>query len=361
MRTVVSIAGALLLVVTAGVMIEAAEVSANPRKPVHVLDKKLFVPKSRVVHVRKGDAAAHSVSAMTDPSFINPEARVDATSVAPVTVSGTPILRSGVASPGCTAKKGMCDNPNTCKGTLFRGVCPGALVCCIPSTPAQPAAGGLSMFSKAYLTGKFNPATHPDFMVVATKYSSEAGRYIRKDVFQAYLTMAAAAKKEIGIDLTILSATRTFDAQKKIWEDKWTTNPQYKNINPPVERGRAILSYSSMPTTSQHHWGTSMDLVNLSPSYFTGTANGRKLDSWFKTNLKRFGFCRPFSPMPPRTAGYNEEQWHVSYVPLVKQLVPAYLSTVTYADINGFKGSEVASQLGAIEKYVGSIDSSCLA
>ena len=72
-----------------------------------------------------------------------------------------------------------------------------------------------------YLMGKFDPAQHQEFMLIPPKYRDEELRYIRKDVFQSFVLMYEAAAKE-GIFLKIRSATRNFENQKRIWENKWT-------------------------------------------------------------------------------------------------------------------------------------------
>jgi len=72
-----------------------------------------------------------------------------------------------------------------------------------------------------YIMGKFEPTKHEKFIRVAPKYANgRKDRWLRKETYEAFLKMYAAAKKE-DIDLKILSATRNFVAQKGIWEGKW--------------------------------------------------------------------------------------------------------------------------------------------
>lgn len=117
--------------------------------------------------------------------------------------------------------------------------------------------------SKAILLGKVVPAKDSNFAAVDQKYAIKKGNYLRKEAYTAFIKMYEAAKKD-GVNLTILSATRTFNEQKAIWEGKWTGSTLYygKNIATlypdPVERSKYVLNYSSMPGTSRHHWGTDM-------------------------------------------------------------------------------------------------------
>ena len=73
------------------------------------------------------------------------------------------------------------------------------------------------------------------------------------------------------IQLIIVSGTRNFKEQKAIWNRKWN---RYNNLKS-IDRIKKILEYSSMPSTSRHHWGTDLDLNNLNNSYFT-SGKGKK-------------------------------------------------------------------------------------
>ncbi|GIV37580.1 MAG: hypothetical protein KatS3mg032_1959 [Cyclobacteriaceae bacterium] len=119
---------------------------------------------------------------------------------------------------------------------------------------------------KNYLLGKFNPATHNQFVKPHHRYTAGAARtqYLHRQTYEAFLKMARAAEKD-GIQLVILSATRNFETQKAIWERKWMNEAAITN---PIDRAEKILQYSSMPGTSRHHWGTDVDLNSLDNSYF---------------------------------------------------------------------------------------------
>ena len=71
-----------------------------------------------------------------------------------------------------------------------------------------------------YLMGKFDPEKHKDFVKVAQKYASRSGFMLRKEAYGAFQKMFEAAEKD-GINLKIISATRPFAHQKRIWEAKW--------------------------------------------------------------------------------------------------------------------------------------------
>lgn len=389
MRAVAVLALALLCVALTAVSVAAVD------KPKRVLNPKLtpriahgIKPKKHVHYdVPTGWSKAHLPAAVLAPATapvasasasaggmgVASEARDGASvpsgwamgAAAEARDSAAPVvLKAGAPNTAaCAAKKGACGDRAACTaGTIATGLCPGATYCCVPkaaapATPLPTVTPAPVTVTKAYLLGKFNPATHPDFRAISTPSGT---KYTRKDTYAAYQLMNTAAKNELGFELTILSATRNFDDQKAIWERKWTTDPLYKHIAGDANRALGIMSYSSMPSTSQHHWGTSFDLWSLEPKDFKNTDKGRRLDVWFRDNAARFGFCRPFSPKPPRATGYNEEQWHVSYKPVLKQLIAQYKATITYSDITGFSGSNTAQQIGAIENFVYGIDPACL-
>lgn len=212
-------------------------------------------------------------------------------------------------------------------------------------------------FSIAYLLGRFEPSTHPDFMKIKPEHTTKTDAYIRSDVYEQFIRMHEAAKKE-GITLIIISATRNFFAQKGIWEAKWNGERivEGKNlrtdVKDSVERARIILRYSSMPGTSRHHWGTDIDINNLEDSYFQ-TDKGKKEYQWLVQHAGEYGFYQPYSVKDSlRPYGYEEEKWHWSYLPVSLPLIKQYAENITTDSIRGFKGSGTAKALDVINRYV---------
>jgi LAS superfamily LD-carboxypeptidase LdcB len=223
-------------------------------------------------------------------------------------------------------------------------------VACTLALQAQPV-------DKNYLLGKFDPATHSDFIKLADEHTRGSGRgaYLRKETYEAFVKMSTAARKE-GIELIVISATRNFDSQKRIWENKWNGKVQVEGkdlttVTDLKERARLILLYSSMPSTSRHHWGTDMDLNALNNSFFD-SGEGLKIYTWLKSHAAEYGFCQPYTAKNTGRTGYEEERWHWSYLPLSGDFLNQYKKEVTYQDITGFKGSAVAEPMGVIKNYV---------
>ncbi len=210
------------------------------------------------------------------------------------------------------------------------------------------AMAAAQAFTKDQLLGKITPAKDTNFILISAKYTDKKNIYLNKEAYQAFEKMAAAAAKE-GIQIKIISATRTFDAQKTIWEKKWVRADYVKF--PEEQRVKEIMKYSSMPGTSRHHWGTDIDINSLENSYFD-KAEGKKLYDWMVKNAAQFGFYQTYTSKKDGRTGYEEEKWHWSYMPIAGPMLTEYQKMITYSDISGFSGSQFAAFNKVIEEYV---------
>jgi len=208
-----------------------------------------------------------------------------------------------------------------------------------------------------YLLGKFDPATHPDFVIVGKPYTDKPGMMLRKESFAAFQKMYEAAKKE-GVTLKIISSTRTFTQQKQIWNGKWTRFA--KEAPDPVERALKILEYSAMPGASRHHWGTDIDLNDLNNPSFEKKGKHATAYEWLRAHAREYGYCQPYTAKDAqRPEGYNEERWHWSYTPLSKPMLAQYLKLISDQQFDGFEGSETALKIKVVEKYAAGINQDC--
>jgi len=232
-----------------------------------------------------------------------------------------------------------------------------------PTTTPNPIID--TTFTVDYIMGKFEPATHPDFTEINPPYSDEK-RYLRKDVLVAFIKMYDAAKAD-GINLKVESATRNFANQKRIWEAKWTGKrlieggkDATKAWPNPKDRALTILKWSSMPGTSRHHWGTDIDINEFENDYFE-KGEGLKEYEWLVANGAKFGFCQVYTPKDAtRPTGYNEEKWHWTYMPISQKITQIAQQNLKDKMISGFKGSEVAGEVGMVKNFVLGINQGCL-
>jgi LAS superfamily LD-carboxypeptidase LdcB len=218
-------------------------------------------------------------------------------------------------------------------------------------------------FTIDYVMGRFDPSSHPDFVPVDSQYADRKGMYLRRDTYAAFLRMREHAERD-GIILQIRSATRNFNAQKKIWEDKWSGTRRIESgenlaetTPDPTARALKILRYSSMPGSSRHHWGTDIDINNFENDWFT-SGEGLKLYNWMKANAGTYGFCQPYTAGRPH--GYLEERWHWSYMPVSAPLTAFARDHLRNEMIDGFLGSETAVSIDIVDTYMLGINPDCL-
>ena len=199
---------------------------------------------------------------------------------------------------------------------------------------------------------------HPDFVLVDKKYHTKSEMYLQKVTLEAFINMSVAAKKD-GINLIIISGTRNYYSQKSIWERKYN---KYKSEElTDVEIIKKIMIWSSMPSTSRHHWGTDID-INGFEEYFDGkNEKSNKEYEWLVNNAHKIGFCQVYTEKGEgkRQTGYNEEKWHWSFMPLSSDYLKKYKEIITYTDINGFSASEFAKELDIIKEFVFGISGDC--
>ena len=208
-----------------------------------------------------------------------------------------------------------------------------------------------SSISKSFVTGRFLPQNNVRFQIVPAHLCSKS-MYLQKEVIAAFQQMKLAAANE-EISLRIISGTRNFWEQKAIWERKWNIN--IPKFGASANNAREILKYSSMPSSSRHHWGTDIDINNLSPTYFT-TGKGLKEVLWLRKNANKFGFIEVYSPRASgRLTGYEPEAWHWSYSPLSSQYLEFYKQHIQYTDFEGFAGCEWAKELRIIADFVSGV------
>jgi D-alanyl-D-alanine carboxypeptidase len=237
----------------------------------------------------------------------------------------------------------------------------------IDSVPNWADTARMKGFDLAYLMGQFDPAKHPDFTLIPNQYADRANLYMRKDAYKAFVRMYEAARAD-DIQLTIRSAARNFDYQKRIWEGKWNGSRKIehgkdasKAYPVPKERALRILTYSSMPGTSRHHWGTDIDLNAFNNEYFE-KGQGKRVYDWLVKNAPGFGFCQPYTAKgTDRPYGYEEEKWHWSYLPIALPLTSLASEILKDNNINGFDGAGTSESIGVVQKYILGIHSDCSA
>lgn len=163
------------------------------------------------------------------------------------------------------------------------------------------------------------------------KEHTQKDEKIHKAVYQPLMALINHAKQD-GIRLLVVSAYRSYDRQKSIWERKWGDAP-----DDDTEQALKVLEYSSFPGTSRHHWGTDIDFNSVSLSYWQSD-EGRKVHRWLTKNAPQYGFCQTYGDH--RQSGYAVEDWHWSHMPTANRYYdeinnPQVLAVATNQAVKG--------------------------
>jgi LAS superfamily LD-carboxypeptidase LdcB len=153
-------------------------------------------------------------------------------------------------------------------------------------------------------------------------------RVLHPEAAEAWLALAQAAQ-EAGHQLHPVSAFRSFDRQLLIWNEKWhgqrplldaSEQPLNAATLSPEDKLQAILTWSALPGTSRHHWGTEIDALDLASwpkdrpfdllqkDFVTGGSQ-HGFHRWLETHAVHYGFIRPYQG----SASLQAEPWHLSF------------------------------------------------
>jgi LAS superfamily LD-carboxypeptidase LdcB len=204
----------------------------------------------------------------------------------------------------------------------------------------------------------------------------DPGCALHRDTVQPFLDMRAAAAAQ-GIDLVPVSSFRDFEAQRRIWNEKYRgQRTLYDRAGRALDRNAlseiglidAILCWSAMPGASRHHWGTDIDVVDRSalpdlhaakllPIEFGPGGPFARLDAWLEENMARFGFFRPYRR---DRGGVSPEPWHLSHAPVSEAALRGLTESVLR---RALEGAQVEGKVGLLSRlteisarYVTSVD-----
>ena len=155
------------------------------------------------------------------------------------------------------------------------------------------------------------------------------GFSLRKEAFDAFVKMRTAAAKD-GIEIHPVSSYRNYAHQNRIWERKYKRFTQ-QGLSP-IKAIEKIITYSTIPGTSRHHWATDIDIIDKSANYsgdvlvpkkFHGDGPFCKLREWLEANANTYGFYIVYTDKANRK-GFKYETWHYSYAPFSKPMLQEY-------------------------------------
>lgn len=201
------------------------------------------------------------------------------------------------------------------------------------------------------------------------------GVRLHRDVVQPLHQLQTAARAE-GFELTVLSGFRSFEQQLSIWNRKAAgqlavldsdARPLDIGMLSETELVFAILRWSALPGASRHHWGTDLDIYDMSarpegyqieliPAEVDAGGMFAPLHEWLDDRIAHgaaFGFFRPYDM---DRGGVAPERWHLSYGPLAREyertVSPDLLrTTIESADIM-LKDSVLANLNAIFQRFV---------
>ena len=150
-------------------------------------------------------------------------------------------------------------------------------------------------------------AQHSNLDLVLGKKAPELINNMQVEVYEAFDRMRTAAAKK-GIEMKVVSAYRSYNRQREIWNAKYKAFTQ-EGLEPKYAIEK-IITYSTLPGTSRHHWGTDIDIIdNANPQsgdvlltekfYDDGPSSAPALTTCSKSVLPRvYGYWSAITSTP---------------------------------------------------------------
>lgn len=165
-----------------------------------------------------------------------------------------------------------------------------------------------------------------DLVDIDTSYTT-GGKAIQleKTVLEAVIKMLDAMKDDGITNVTITSAYRTYEYQKKLFDSYCAKESE---AHPTWSEDRVkeeVLTYSAAPGTSEHQTGLCVDLftTEMEGLYNYGSETKNPYDKgfaeteafeWLSENAHKYGFILRFPENKTGVTGYSYESWHYRYV-----------------------------------------------
>lgn len=161
-----------------------------------------------------------------------------------------------------------------------------------------PYQGSLLVLCNKYFKIPENYTIDQLVKVPEELHASDGKSYmLDKRALEAYEVLEADAKNA-GIDLTIVSAYRTYEFQNNLYN-------KYVNRSGKAEAD----TYSARPGHSEHESGLAVDLNQVETAF-----ENTKAFNWLNENAHVYGFILRYPKGKESLTGYMYEPWHYRYV-----------------------------------------------
>ena len=152
---------------------------------------------------------------------------------------------------------------------------------------------------------------NPNLIVFPLSYkkgsTGEVYRKLDKDMWPYLKAMMDEARAD-GIDIGIISAWRSYNTQKILFDDKVKRLMSSGYSKEAAEKEAATCI--ALPGTSEHHTGLAVDFNVTSQSF-----ENSKTFKWLKENAENYGFIMRYpSDKMDITGGIIYEPWHWRFV-----------------------------------------------
>lgn len=157
--------------------------------------------------------------------------------------------------------------------------------------------GKLMLLNKYnYLTAEYNPDDLKEF---SNKYAYGDNQSLRKEAYDAFIVMWNKAESD-GYKLIINSSYRSYDEQKKIYDDYYSWY------------GENAEKKAARPGYSEHQTGLAVDIQ----SYCSQNKEFDECEefTWLSNNAYKYGYILRYPKDKEYLTGYNYESWHFRYV-----------------------------------------------
>lgn len=188
---------------------------------------------------------------------------------------------------------------------------------------------------RVWLTASASLVGQSDAHLCSPRDAESLGARMHRDAVDSFLQLRAAARVA-GCDLAVLSGFRSFEQQLSIWNRKATGQlPVLDSDARPLDIATlseeqlvfSILRWSALPGASRHHWGTDLDIydmtakpegyqVELIPEEVNVGGMFAPLHEWLDQRIADDAACGFFRPYDVDRHGVAPERWHLSYAPI---------------------------------------------
>ena len=118
--------------------------------------------------------------------------------------------------------------------------------------------------------------------------------------------------KSYGIDITIISAYRSYQTQ--ITTFNYWVSQQKKNGLSQAEAEIQANKISAKPGHSEHQLGTTADINCSTCGHFDSSAKNLALYQYLEQNAYKFGFVISYPQGKDGLTGYSYEPWHIRFI-----------------------------------------------